>query len=403
MKIPRLILGPRLGKVSWVFIELFTLLAVFFLPFSKSAADISIWIALVLWVLRKFPWNEPFPRLGPANAAVAVLLAAAALSFTQVPSEHAATAVRGLFKWLKHAGVFFMCAELAADPARAARLLGTFLASSFLAVLDGYYQMFSGKDLVKGYEADVPGRLVRMRGPFDSPNDLGSFLLAALPLWVYAWMKEGRWNARSTVYAAALILSGVALLATLSRSAVFALALSVLAYLAVRGPRRLILPFLALPAAAIMASPLLRANFITSLSPQDITIGERLRYWGVAWDMIRHGPFLGNGVNLFYVKFAEFAPAAESYRGYAHNCYLQLWAEMGLLGLAAFLAPVIWFFARGARRRAAGAGDALAVGAAALLLQSAADTQLYGLQTALLFWVLWGSLWGVRFFSGKVG
>ena len=92
--------------------------------------------------------------------------------------------------------------------------------------------------------------------------------------------------------------------------------------------------------------------------------------------------------------FPNFAPAGATYRGYAHNCFLQLGAEVGLLGLGAFLVPVL---AVAWREGAAGGvwrgpREALFWGLVAFLIQSAFDTNLYAFQAAHAFWIAWGAL-----------
>lgn len=389
----RLKLGPRLSAVSWAFIELFSLLAVFFLPFSKSVAETGIYVALVLWVLRKFPWSEPFPSLRPSNAAYVIFLVIVAASLLRVPHELMATGARGFFKWLKFVGIFFLFLEMAADATRRQRLVATFLASTALLTLNGFYQMWSGVDLVKHYAVDIPGRLIRMRSSLGSPNDLAAFLMAAMPVAFAAWLGEKRWTPRSALYLTLLALFSVAFILTFSRAAFLSLVLVSAYYVLRYSSKRTALALGIVLAVVIFSSETLLKNYVTSLNPSDITIGERLRFWQATWDMIRERPFFGNGVNMYYQLFPKFAGAGETYRGYAHNCYLQMWSEIGLFGLLAFLYPFVILVGEEFFRRSGpefGLKQALAVSLSALLLQSFFDTNFYGLQTAFIFWMLWG-------------
>lgn len=399
MRIPRLTLGPRLSSVSWFFIELFCLAALFFLPFSKSAAEIAVFTALGLWLLRKLPWNEPFPVIRPATAAYAIFLLIVAASLIRVPQELFWTGARGLFKWLKFVGLFFMFSELARDPARLKRFVQVFLGSVLVLALNGFYQLWAGVDLIKGYSVDIPGRVVRMRSSMGSPNGLAAFLLAAIPLALAGWLSEKRWTRAGTLYAALLALSAVCFTLTFSRSAFLALLAVGTVYILRYSKKRTALAIAAVVAITLFSSETLFKNYVSSLNPSDITVGERLRFWAVTWDMIRERPFFGNGVNMYYQLFGDFAPATETYRGYAHNCYLQMWSEIGLFGLAAFLYPFLIlvseeFFSRSTA--AFGPKQALAVALFALLVQSFFDTNFYALQTAMLFWMLWGAFTGVR-------
>ncbi len=214
MKLVWLRLGPRLSAVSWFFIELFSLVALFFLPFSKSVSDIAIIIALSLWFLRKIPWDEKFPSIRPCNASYGVFLVLVLLSLFRVPSADLAIGLRGLFKWLKFLGIFFMFFEYARDKGRVGRLVAVFLASTALLCLNGFYQMSFGHDLIKHYSVDAPGRFVRMQSSLGSPNGLACFLIAALPVVFYLWLKHGKWDAKGCLAAGLLALFSVALALT---------------------------------------------------------------------------------------------------------------------------------------------------------------------------------------------
>jgi O-antigen ligase len=364
--------------------------AVFFLPFSKSLLELFAAGALAAWALdailrRRLP---PLPALGAVYAA---FLAVTALSVTWAPAELKEQAVRGTLKWVKYAAVSLMAADLARrDRTFADRFVSVFLASAALACGDGLYQLWSGVDLVKRYPVDIPGRFTRMSGPFGSPNGLAALLLLAVPLSFARWLGRERWGTRAAAAAALLALTGVSLVLTLSRSALLALAAAALVLLIRRGRWRAFGAAAALAAGAA-ASPVLRENFFLSFLDRDITVGERLRFWATTLDMIRAHPALGHGVNTYYAVFPRFAPAAETYRGYAQNCYLQMAAEVGVAGLALFAVPVAARMARWLRRDGGGAFPAaLWVALAASLAKSAVDTDLYSLQPAYLFWLFWG-------------
>ncbi len=151
MKQSRLSLGKRLSTVSWFFIETLFLIGVFALPFSKSVTEGTLWIALSLWVLRKFPFNEKWPAFPFLNAVYAAFLVLTLVSLAQVPPALFFTGLRGFFKWLKFILVFFMSVELFQDPKRVSRFLRVFLVSMALTCLDGFYQLQVGHVFIKHY------------------------------------------------------------------------------------------------------------------------------------------------------------------------------------------------------------------------------------------------------------
>jgi len=396
MTFHRLALNPRLSAVSWFFIEAFALIAVFFLPFSKSAAEAGITVSLVLWAFRKFPWNERFPALFPCTLSYLLFLFFIVLSLYRIPPQYLWDGFRGFVKWLQYLAVFFMAMEWLEDGKRRKRFLWVFIFSTALVCVNGFYQLWAGQDLVKGYTADLPGRFARVQSSLNSPNDLAAFLLFGLPLVFFLWLKENKWSLKSGLLALILVLSGLTFLLTLSRSGFLALLLSVVAFALAAGKKKVFIP-LVTGLGLLFFSKALRYNFFGSLNLQDITIGERLRFWKVAWEMIKESPVLGGGVNTFYQRFAAMAPPDELYRGYAHNCYLQMWSEVGLAGLLVFMVPPVFLFSRMLVRAVKektpfSLEHALWTGLAAFFIQSFFDTNFYGLQTVLIFWVFWGFL-----------
>lgn len=386
MRIPRLKLSPGLSKISWFFIELFFLVAVFFLPFSKSVAETTLAIALFLWILRKWPWDEPFPGLRHCTIPYAIFFGIVLVSLSRIPHAQTAIGLRGALKWLKYLGVFFLCAELSQDEKRRDRLVAGFLVSTAFLCADSLYQMALGRDFVKHHSLDVPGPYARLQGPLDSPNNLACFLLIALPLLFYFWLKEGRWSSKSLVCFAVLTAASLVFAMTLSRSGFVSLVAAATVYLLLHRKKYL----LALATSAALGIVILSNH----LNLHDITVSERLRYWHITWDMIRSSPLWGHGVNMYYLKFGTFAPASESYRGYAHNCYLQMWSEIGILGFLAFVWPLGTMLVKpltGLDKKAAfSLTDALWIGLVAYLFQSFVDTNFYSYQMALVFWIFWG-------------
>ena len=393
----RLRLGPRLSHVSWLAIEVLALAGIFFLPFSKSAAEIGLISALFLWLLRKWPWGEPFPDAAACRLAYPAFLSLALLSAMTGDAGGLPESLAGVCKWFKYFGYFFMSVELFADKRRRTRLFTVFLASATLVCLDGFYQMAAGTDLVKHYSVDIPGRLVRMQGPFSSPNDLAAYLLWAAAFSFFFWAREKKWTLLSGGRLALFALCAVSLVMTLSRSAFIGLAAGAVILAAATQPLPVIFAAAAAP-FGLLLSPTLRFNFFSSLNGQDVTIRERLRIWGTTLRMIAEHPLLGTGADTFTDRFTAFSAGTETWRGYAHNCYLQIAAETGIPALILFILPFLWILPKetlGARgRKLPPERMALLAAIPAFLVQSALDTNFFALQASTLFWVFWGVFLG---------
>jgi O-antigen ligase len=119
--------------------------------------------------------------------------------------------------------------------------------------------------------------------------------------------------------------------------------------------------------------------------------------WDGVWLMIAEHPFVGKGVGTFMAFFQDYIQGHGP--TYAHNCYLQMWAEIGVFGLLSFLAFLYTVLRGGfvALFRSAGGETGMVLagligGVAAFLTQSALDTNLYSLQPSAMFWLFLGMI-----------
>lgn len=160
---------------------------------------------------------------------------------------------------------------------------------------------------------------------------------------------------------------GVALGASWSRGAWMGFA-AALAVMAIALPRRarwgfLLLALLVTLAVALYATGLLPTPVVTrltdfaadlrledargiSITAANYAVVERLAHWQTALEMWRYHFWNGVGLGGYEAAYPQFALVNWPFAlGHAHNIYLNLLAETGLIGLAAYLilwATVFW-------------------------------------------------------------
>jgi O-antigen ligase len=79
----------------------------------------------------------------------------------------------------------------------------------------------------------------------------------------------------------------------------------------------------------------------------DITSG-RSHFWNVAWQIFLANPILGAGFEAFGAAFTRYDTWSGMYRiEHAHNDYLQMLADGGILAFACVAAFVYFFFRKG--------------------------------------------------------
>jgi len=86
--------------------------------------------------------------------------------------------------------------------------------------------------------------------------------------------------------------------------------------------------------------PYLRVTSVEgiALSDENYAVVERLAHWQAAWRMVSDAPLLGVGIGNYVPVYSAYAlPGWEDPLGHAHNYYLNIAAEAGLVGLGCYL------------------------------------------------------------------
>ena len=278
-------------------------------------------------------------------------------AFSAALSIHRGKSLEAMLNLLAITGLFLTAATLV----RGYRLLSGLALFEVLAALPvaawGLVQHFRPELLPAANS--YPGRAL---GPFGQPNRLGGYLIAAIPLALALSIA-----AQDRVLKGALLVAAfglvLCLVATYSRGAWIGLAagLSVLAFALVRWPELkpsasvlallaacVLLPaFLLLPSviSRVASKPSVAPAWNLSFDPEREGSGAmRQAIWSGAWAAAMSRPVLGSGIGTFREAFdraksdtmkrleAEGGRTADQ----AHNHYLGLLAERGVLGLAAF-------------------------------------------------------------------
>jgi O-antigen ligase len=195
--------------------------------------------------------------------------------------------------------------------------------------------------------------LFRARGFFSIYMTLGGSLLIGLSL-ILAPIALGprSWRRPSLVTGG---LAAVALALTYVRSAWLGLGMAVLVLAGLTRRYALLVVLLAATVLALVVSSSLQTRLLSITDRTDPSATERMYFWAAGWHMVRDAPLLGlgpGGVKRHYPEYRDPA-ARRPGTGHLHNNFIQIAAERGLLGLAAWLGIWLAFFARAGRIYAA--------------------------------------------------
>ena len=189
----------------------------------------------------------------------------------------------------------------------------------------------------------------RLSGGFDDPNELAAVLVPAIVLSAFAFLALGR-KATRWIYVAAAVFLGYSFFQTDSQAGLVALGVASLLGVAFAGRAR---PW---AIAGVLASVLVLATYYTFVTApvaiQTITsqdnVSGRESLWSVAAAVVKDHPLRGVGAGNFVVVEPSYAasdlnlPRADLVvrPELVHNSYLQVTAEMGIVGLACFLSVI---------------------------------------------------------------
>ncbi len=243
----------------------------------------------------------------------------------------------GLEVVLRYAG-FLVVLVVLADVLRGGlspvRLARTYVAACAAAAVCGMLAFGAGADR-------------RVGGPIGDPNDFAFFLLPAIALGLAVRGAGGRrwpWDL-------ATLLVVVAVLGTLSRGALLGLlAMGALALAAGMVRLRTALGISVVAGVVVLAVLAVAPGLVaTSLEQKGVVAGqnvsERLDLWAAAGRMTLESPVVGLGPGAFSQHHDEYTSALPEDVNHpldvAHNTWLEVSSELGLVGLLAFVALLV--------------------------------------------------------------
>jgi glycosyltransferase involved in cell wall biosynthesis/O-antigen ligase len=305
--------------------------------------------------------------------------------------------------------MYFMTLRTIKDARGLAIMANTFVASGILVSLYGIYQQFFGNNLGHAWldEEMFTGIAVRVYSTLENPNVLGEYLLLTIPMSVALLWNVRAYSGRlKRVFAAAYYIFGtgamlLCMIFTQSRGCWLALVVSALIYVIFIDKRLLALFFIALAFVPSLLPQSIIDRFASIGDLSDSSTSYRVFIWFGTLNML--GDFWAYGIGLGAAAWAKIYPFY-SYSmitaPHAHNVYLQVISEMGIVGLTVFVGIIVVFFGkmlrayvrtkRGVRTLGTLISVAAMAGVAGFLMQGAFDYVWYNYRVFLMFWVALG-------------
>lgn len=334
---------------------------------GEETAVAESWLIMLLWVIPFSHWDNAYNLLGflillvlfyvrgmrektarldmKAVGFYPVLLFGGiclAVPFSAYPSLS--------MRFLMYHAVCVICVLVTISAVRNAGDLKRLAAGAGFVVLVsslyGVYQRIQGVKVNKSYvdltvNAGMPGRVESF---FDNPNTFAEVLILLLPLLVALILCSRRGISR--LMAAGIFAVGtVALGMTYSRASWVGFACAAAVFIFLWKPK-LIPVFIVLCVVCIPLLPQTIWNrILTITNTSDSSTASRIPLYQAALATIEKSPVSGAGLGTTTVQ--EYIAAHNLYHAeapyvHAHNIYLELWVEAGILGFVGFLSSMLW-------------------------------------------------------------
>lgn len=349
----------------------------FYTPAKEFTYEVLIITGLMFWVLKMAGKEEIKFTPTPLNLPVISFIAICTLSL--IWSDTFFTSLKELPLFLSGPLLYFVIVNNIRDEKQINRIISAVIIVGAVLGVYGIFQ-YNGIDFYFIINT-IAGQ--RVYGLFGNPGYFAGYLILPLSLAISLFLVSKN-RKRKILLLIGILAMGTTFIVTFTRSSYLALGISsifvFLLFLLARGKifikenKKIIIFVLIIIilTVSLFIIPTSLSKPGTTISrikgrisivqlKNALTSGARITIWKVTGTMIKDRPILGSGIGTFIyndlrykAKFFEQGDNRSIYPYYgfaekAHNEYLQLWAELGTIGLAIFLWLMIAYFNSGIR------------------------------------------------------
>lgn len=329
-------------------LEQWTLYAIlteaFFLALSETVAAAAVMIGVITWFLRLQIDSKYKMRSLPFDVPVTIFLLIGAMSVLFSPAR----SFNLIYNYCMLVGIYGLTYLIVGQSVRTTaqvKLIAQALsASAVLVVLWGFFQFIFGIDVadIKWTDPDAfPELKKRIFSTLENPNVLAGYLDIFICIALGFLAKVER-RSQKIVLIAAIILLVACLTMTYSRGAFLTLAAVFVVYALIKDWRILILFALVTGLIACSDSAFMN-RILSAFTMSDSSEGVRVGIWVSTSAMIADHPFTGIGWGAYqfvYPQYNYYVADPNVIIYHAHNIYLNIAAEIGIVGALAFF----WYF-----------------------------------------------------------
>ncbi len=348
----------------------------FFAPAKEFTFEALTIIGLMFWALKMINREEIKFTSTSLNLPVLSFIAICTLSL--IWSDTFFTSLKELPHFLAGPLLYFVIVNNIRDEKQINCIISTVL---LVGVASSIYGIFQYNDIDFSFWVGNVGRM-RVFGLIGNVGYFAGYLLFPLSIAIPLFFVSKNRN-RKILFLIGILTMGTAFILTFTRSSYLALGVSLIfmffLFLLSRGKRFikenkkififLLIVIILAVSIFIIPNPLNKPDSVISQIKERVSLktlknvfssSGRIIIWKFTGIMIKDRPIIGSGIGTYkyntlryQAKFFEQGDNRSiysySWADKAHNEYLQLWAELGIIGLAIFIWLIITYFNYGIR------------------------------------------------------
>lgn len=353
-----------------------------YLNFAYSTVFLGF---LIIWFIKK---GLPLKKIAALKIPLSLFLLALFISI--IFSINKINSLKELYKYISGISIFLVIISL--DYEDKIRVIKVIILSGFLISLLAINQYFFGfchlVDYLARNQIASPFAMdyiqqKRVFFPFVTPSILGGYLIMMIPLILAFWDKKPKAFLSPLLFVFLSI--SFALLLTKSLGALLSIFFGLIIYFYLQkilDKKRLlfIAGFLFVIGLIFFGRQTAAKQHILP----SFSLIMRINYWESSLRIIKTVLWTGIGLGNFNFVFSR----------YTHNSYLQIWAEMGILGILSFLWLIIAVFKYAFENAKASSNNKLLTGLitanAVFLIHNLIDFSFFLPEVVLIWWIILG-------------
>ncbi len=316
----------------------------FFVSIAPAPVSILMGTLIISFLAKKVLKKERLFTNTPLNIPLLLLFLITGLSFLN-SINYFDTLKGGVFRLIGYILIFFVMVEEVKDPRHIRMIVFAISTGLILASFDSIWQVLTGRDFIRGYAPVINIGLVRATAAFKDSNILGIYLSAFAPL-IFGLNLYYFKNKQKLAFIFVSLIALIGIILTYSRPTLLAI-YAVLFFLGVARKDKILISLLII---FTLISPFILPKSVKNWAREVeynpfrfICNDDRIAVYRNSLNMIKDHPFIGLGANTYMKNYKKYREPVE-YRNivtkdymYAHNNFLHMAAEIGLIGLGLFI------------------------------------------------------------------